>query len=417
MNLVDVSPCHVGTVELLKAFESGQLVRPSAHALNIVDFANALASLAGVSDVSLTPGARKIAEIIGPAEHLIFVLIDGLGMNFVRDMPGGAFIPGHVAAVLQTVFPSTTPVVATTLATGRWPAEHAVVGWETYIPEIDAVSTIIHFQERKTERPLSEMGLKPEQAYPLRSQLGRTPRDFLALLPEGIVGSAYSSYWTGGKAQRGCKTLREAADAALQRVVGANSQNSREPAEPTFTYIYTSQVDFNAHACGVRHSRTRTQAREVNEELERLAEHLPRNARLVATADHGLLDAAREQVREISYSDELLRYLRKEPSGDRRVMYFDAREGELSAFARLFRERFGEKFLLISTAEAERLELLGPGKLSAAARSRLGNLLAISRGADLLDYRWPNKKDEGPPKVSHHSGLTPDEIMVPLIVA
>ncbi|MCI0438284.1 MAG: alkaline phosphatase family protein [Chloroflexi bacterium] len=396
-------------VELMKAFESGQLVRPSADALNIVDFANALASLAGVSDVRLTSGASKIAEIIGPADHLVFVMIDGLGMSLVRDMPGGAFIPSRVAAVLRTVFPSTTPVVATTLATGKWPSEHAVVGWETYVPEIDAAATIIRFQDRKSERPLSEMGLKPEQAYPVRSQMGRTPRDFLALLPESIVGSAYSNYWTGGKAQLGCKTLREAADAALQRVARAASQ--------TFTYIYTSQVDFNAHACGVRHSRTRAQAREVNEELERLAERLPRNARLVATADHGLLDAAREQAREIPHTDELLRCLRKEPSGDRRVMYFDVREDELSAFERLFSERFGERFVLVSTADAEQLELFGPGKLSAATRNRLGNLIAISRGADLLDYRWPDKKDDGAPKVSHHSGLSPDEMLVPLIVA
>jgi len=396
------------TSELLQAFELGRLVRPSPDVLNIVDFSNALASLAGVDYIELTSGAKQIAELIGEAEQIVFVLVDGFGMNFVKEMKSDDFVPNHVAAELVTVFPSTTPVVETTLATGKWPGEHAVTGWETYIPEIDADATIIKFLERKSDKSLSELGLSPEVAYPFRSQLGRVPRDYLALLPDSIVSTVYSDYWNGGKPQTGYKSFGQAVATAIQRVAAAD--------RPTFTYIYTSQVDFNAHQFGAHSRRTKAQVREVDAELERLARHLPDNATLVVTADHGIVDARKEEMHQIGPSDELLRCLTREPSGDQRVKYFDVKEDELPEFESMFRERFGKAFYLISTDDAERTELFGPGVISATTKARLGNIMAISKGADILGYRWAGKTDEVP-KISHHSGLGPDEMMVPLVIS
>ena len=78
----------------------------------------------------------------------------------------------------------------------------------------------------------------------------------------------------------------------------------------------------------------------------------------------------------------------------------------------LFRERFGDRFFLIDADEAEELELFGPGPMSAETRRRIGGLIAVSRGVDVVQYR-----PYADPMVGHHSGLTPDEMMIPLIVA
>ena len=84
---------------LLRWFEEGALVRPAADAPNSVDLSLALASLAGAPDVALTRGAAAIAKAIGPAEHYIFVLVDGLGMNLLESAPE-SFIGSHVAMEL-----------------------------------------------------------------------------------------------------------------------------------------------------------------------------------------------------------------------------------------------------------------------------------------------------------------------------
>lgn len=393
---------------LLAAFESGDLVRPSPDAPNIVDLANAIGSLNGVDVGCLTPGAGRIADLIGPSDHIVLTLADGFGMHLVDSMDDDAFVPRYTVTSLNTVFPSTTPVALTSLATGRWPAEHAITGWHTYLPELEGVSTIIKFMRRSDEIALSEFGVSTEQAYPVKSLLGAGERDFGAFYPEEIANSVYSTYSCRGVRQIGYTSLSQAVDAVIRRIGRAN--------QPTFTYIYTPHPDKEAHRYGTFSAQAQMSARNVNNELERLARALPDNARLVMTADHGLVDAGEEEMHEIRPSDEVMSCLTREPSGDSRVMNFDVRDGEMNRFQRLFRAQFDERFLLITVNEAEMLDLYGPGKLLPTTRQRLGNLMALSNDNNVIRYRRPGMNDE-PPLASFHSGLSPAEMRVPLVIA
>jgi hypothetical protein len=134
------------------------------------------------------------------------------------------------------------------------------------------------------------------------------------------------------------------------------------------------------------------------------------------TADHGLLDADEDQTHRIEPSEELLKCVVGEPWGDKRAVNFEVRPGSESRFERLFRERLGDSFYLITVDEAARLELYGPGELSPVARRRLGKYIALSTGPDILKYPFATKREE-PRMVSHHSGLTSNEMLVPLVVA
>ena len=69
---------------LEQLFDAGVLLRPSDRRPNLVHLVRALATLAGVGDLGASPPVADIVSTIGPAEHLIFVLMDGLGMNLVR---------------------------------------------------------------------------------------------------------------------------------------------------------------------------------------------------------------------------------------------------------------------------------------------------------------------------------------------
>ena len=39
-----------------------------------------------------------LADLIGPSDHLIFILLDGLGMNIIRRLPSSSFLARHVRA-------------------------------------------------------------------------------------------------------------------------------------------------------------------------------------------------------------------------------------------------------------------------------------------------------------------------------
>ena len=74
--------------ELLAAFESGELLRPSVGTSNIVDLASAVGGLVGASSTTHTPGRDALAGLIGPCDHLVLVVADGLGMSAVRATLG-----------------------------------------------------------------------------------------------------------------------------------------------------------------------------------------------------------------------------------------------------------------------------------------------------------------------------------------
>ncbi len=109
--------------------------------------------------------------------------------------------------------------------------------------------------------------------------------------------------------------------------------------------------------------------------------------------------------------------LRFNPSGDARVLYLHVCDGAHERVRARFRERFGDRFLLITLDEAEALHLFGPGPILPHTRRRMGDLIAISAGSDVIEYRPGSRPAQITGDVSHHSGLTPAEMRVPLVIA
>ncbi len=395
---------------LLAAFDDGTLVRPSADVLNLVDVARALASVSGVPDVALAGGAREIASAIGEPRHLVFMLVDGLGANMLAAERGAAFLNAHTERRLQTVFPATTSAALTSLTTVEWPARHAVTGWWTHLPAIGAAATVLPYVRRSDDRPLAELGVTPEQAFPLPSVVARMARDTLCVQPERIVNSVYSRYWFAGRASRGYRTLGDAVDAVIEHTQSASGL--------TYSYLYVPHVDIAAHEYGADGPEARAALLDVDRHAERLATALAGEGRLVLTADHGHLAVQAASRHRITEHDGLRELLRCAPAGDPRVIHFHVRAGERERFRRDFDARFGRHFVLLTTDEVQQLELFGPGALSDETRRRLGDFVAISLGADILGYEGTDAgSGDMLAQASHHSGLTPDEMHIPLVLA
>ncbi len=394
---------------LEQELRSGRLLRPSPDVLNLVDLANATAAAVGAGSRPLTSGAEKIAGMIGPADHLVLVAADGLGMALVDSLAADGFMRRHVAASLRTTFPSTTATAFTSLATGQWPNRHAALGWYTYIPDIDTVSTIIPFIRSDDGAPLTDLGLTIDRALPVPSHAAAVDRPLLSLLPSAFADSTFSGYVSGGRPRTGYDAPEEAVASIVAAVLSASG--------PTYTYLYVPDVDYAGHALGFSDARTLAAAAALERLLEGLAHRLAGRARIVVTADHGGLDADGERVHLLRTSDPLVRLLLREPSGDSRAVYFHVREGAEREFEDMFRDRFGDRFFLLTTGEAEEMGLFGPGLLSDEVRARLGTFVALSCGVDVILYDWPSRSEDDHPFVGYHSGLTPAEMLIPLIVA
>ncbi len=98
-------------------------------------------------------------------------------------------------------------------------------------------------------------------------------------------------------------------------------------------------------------------------------------------------------------------------------MYFPLRDGAKEGFPAVIAEQFGEFTFGLSVDDAEELELFGPGALAPLMRERLGDFITISSGADVIGYGPERACRDALGKASHHSGLTPQEMRIPLLIA
>ena len=395
--------------ELAAAFDSGALVRPDPALPNLVDVARAVATASGVGGLGPSPFADDLAASLADRQHLVLILADGLGLEMLEREIAARTLREHLRGQIRAVFPSSTAVALTSLATGEWPARHAVTGWWTYLEQIGGPATILQYRRRADDCSLADLGVAPEDAFPVPSLAPRMERRCHFLMPREIADTVYSHYWTGGVGATGYQSLTGAFNSIMEALQALNG--------PTFTYVYIPHVDKEAHQAGPESSGAHDAIAAIDRLVSDLKARLGSSAAVVVTADHGHLAVADSDRFMVRDADGIPELLASPPSGDTRVVEFHVRPGEHERFAARFRESFGEHFFLLTTDEVEDLALLGPEPLAPGTRQRLGDFTAISRGAAVLGFHDSRASREALQQRSHHAGLTPAEMLVPLVVA
>lgn len=394
--------------ELESAFERGILVRPAHGRPNIVHLVRALGILAGVKGIESTSPVRQLIDAIGRHDHLIFILLDGLGMSTVRRLPRDSFIASHVAMELLATCPSTTACALTTVATAEYPNHHGVAGWFTYLPEFGITATMLPFKERFTAEPLVQRGIHPQDVLPAAPIISQMTHNALTITPSNISNTTYNYFCRAGTRGVGYDTIPHAVDRILEEVNTA--------AGPTYTHLYLPEIDTICHKLGVDHPGIVPRVMDIDRELARLSEALAGRARLVICADHGLIDVPPPRQAFLVTGDPLLEMLLVPPTGDARMPVFHVRPEARLDFADQFRNRFGEQMYLVSTDECERLQLFGPGPFLPRARTRFGDFIAFPYVPATLAYHRIDKP-LGELFLAVHAGLSPQEMWVPLVLA
>jgi len=386
-------------------FDSGVLVRPSAQMTNFVDLTRALVRLAGATDVPTGPGEADLVDKIGPVDHLIFLLIDGLGAELVRMLPEDSFMPQHIAGELQSVFLSTTACALTTLATADWPAVHGVPGWWTYIDNRNISVTTLPFEERTTRQPLSELGVSPDELFPVPSVWSQMTHEVLTLLPAHISNSVYSGYTSGGTLRTGYRDFRQALTLVCKRVETARA--------PTFTYLYLPELDELTHRRGARSPDVGQLLLQIDWQISSFVRVIAGRARIVISSDHGAADVTDERRFILDEDDPLAQHLLCQPTAEASVPVFHVKDGREEAFRAGFTERFGQHCALLTPDEAQALKLLGPGPLGDVMRSRLGTFIGIAPQPIIFAVQPVSGSAK---HIGVHGGLTPQQMNVPLIL-
>jgi hypothetical protein len=154
-----------------------------------------------------------------------------------------------------------------------------------------------------------------------------------------------------------------------------------------------------------------TLEREV---LDALSPEARRETLFLLCADHGQVRLPGNGGIALEEHPALAECLMLPPTGSSRQPFFHAAPGRRDAL-RTYLSRFEDDFLFLDSREAAARGLFGPGDPHPELPFRTGDVLALARGPACF---WrPDTPLEIRRYLGIHSGLTAEEMLVPLVAA
>lgn len=322
-------------------------------------------------------------------KHIVLVLLDGMGINIINKfLKPEDFLAKNMKQVITSVFPPTTVAATNTVLSGLPPYSTGYVGWVQYFKN-EKTNAIVFTNEdfydkdRKFDKVLRDTYLKYPTIYERiqrHSPDVKTYELFPAFRADGF----------------------ESLDKQAERVLEITALD-----EENFTYVYWTEPDLTQHDFGIDAEETKAKLIDLNRSMTELSKKLNKDTVLIVIADHGLTNVEGIDIFE---DKEMISLLRRKPSMEPRATSFFLKRFKRDRFLRLFHERYGKDFQLMTREELIDSRLMGFGYQHELLESFIGDFVAVSVSDKMFNFK-EHSRFKG-----HHAGLTQDEMEVPLII-
>lgn len=393
--------------------------------------ANIAPTIAQMFDVSLQGSTPTLPDhlwldVRTDVECVILVLVDAVGyLQLRRFMATETSLFTRLALKgrlfpITSVFPSTTVSALTSIWTGAPPLAHGFLGTTLLLPEQGVLANMLKMVPASYVGgdALENWGWEPDDfvtAPSLAQQLGAAGIHTVAHTRHQFVGSTLTNLFL-----RGVSDLQGYLDLSDLWINVRQTLARREAGERLFVDVYWGTVDSTGHVYGTENeympSALRHFARSLEEDfLSTLAPETRRNTLLIVVADHGQIATPPGEVVRLPDHPGFQETLLLPPAGESRAAYLYLRAGQKDALRAYVSQHLGEHFVLLGTEPALDAGLWGsPHRIPAALRVRLGDMVLIARhDARLSSHR---KEDDTSSLRGHHGSLTPEEMLVPLLM-
>jgi hypothetical protein len=331
--------------------------------------------------------------------NIVLLIVDGLGDNYLARR--GGEIAARRRRAITSVFPSTTASAITTSYTGATPLEHGLTGWFTYFGEAACVGASLPFRSRGDMRPLRLRGVTPEQIYIQRSIFEQLPIRSIVVTYRDILDSDYNV--------RHCRGAERVAYETLDELVSHVERAVKSSAERKFVYAYWPAYDQVSHRFGCESREAAAEHEKIDDAFAALCARLRgTETMLIATADHGFVDAAPEDCLELPST--LAAQLRFPLCGERRVAYCHVHAPD--DFARKAKDWLGERADVLPSRMLMQEGWFGGGTPHPRFAERIGDVALVMRGrATVKDWLAGESRHL---HIGNHGGTSDDEMLIPL---
>lgn len=385
--------------------DNESILLPDWSKENFMGVVNCLAKFIGNGYRVDAPINKMVWSEIENANHLVFILIDGLGYHSVRGLDENSFLSKHTKQKIRSVIPSTTTAALTSLASNRSPNEHSSLSWYRYIQEEDLSLISLPFIERFKRSSLTKQGLQFSDIYKIDSFLQSSNMSLTVSMPSFISDSVYTKGIAGQAKILSYDDIGEAFK-TIQPIL--------KKQEKSYHYVYFPNYDSISHEFGCNSPEALQCITDIDKKIEKFSKIMGDNCKILITADHGQIETEENKSFILSEQDELMQYLVCPPTGEPRMPFFHVKEGIHEKFKKSFQDRFGNNFALLNRTEVENLNLFGLSPYSGEILSAIGDYIAIPNTKCALFYE-ENGQD---PEIDFgvHGGLHKDEMEIPVII-
>ena len=387
-------------MNLKKYLEDNNLILPDYSNLNIVELMRFLYSKHGV-DVKCN-NENRFSNLINLKKHTVFILIDGMGSNLINLLPDDSVLKQHKVEDMITVCPSSTGCVLTSVATATYPSEHGIIGWYNYNREYNVDYYPLLFTDRDGN-DLNEKGINAHDIFKIDSKLNKLNVKTKVLYSEYIYDSVYSNYAASSSIRKSYSDL----DDAFKKLKSIISEDER-----SFTYLYILYIDDLEHDYGYDSKIVMDKLIEIDNLLNDVINI--KDTTIIITADHGQtnVDINKDIIMDFNEYDK---YFYAKPGIDFGMSTYYVKKDKINEFETKFYNDYKNKMYLFQTDEFLKNKVFGPNKYNDYLKSNLGEYISLcesdSQFINSDDIESYYKKTKG-----NHSGLSKDEMIIPLIV-
>ena len=365
-------------------------VEPAYGERSLGDVVPAIASALGVD-------AQPRTRLVLPdaAGYVVF-LVDGLGQELLKRYAHAApFLSSLLSTPGTAGVPSTTATSLTSLGTGLDPGQHGLVGFTARVPGTGELLNHLFW-----DRDVDPLEWQPH------------PTEFARLAQAGVQVTNVNKREFNGSGltiagHRGAEFV--GADRVGERIAAVLTAAGRSP---SLTYLYDGDLDWTGHKHGVASVAWLQQLAMIDAAAEHLREELPSSVRLVVVADHGMIDSPQDHRIDVDQHLELRDGVTL-IGGEARFRHLYCRSGAVPDVVETWKSMLGERATVLDRDEAFATGWFGA--VESRVRLRIGDVVVACRDdygiISMTDFPYENSL------VGLHGSLTPDEMLIPILIA
>ncbi len=368
-------------------------VEPAYGERSLGDVVPAVAAALG-----LRLGEPPTKLVLPEASAYVVFLVDGLGARLLERYAHAApFLSGLLSdQVAGTAgVPSTTATSLTSLGTALTPGVHGLVGFTSRVPGTDRLLNAL----------LWDKNVDPVQWQPHPTAFARLHEAGGSVTVVNKREFARSGLTVA--AHRGAEYV--GADKVGERIAAAVAASA---VPGSLTYLYDGDLDWTGHRYGVASSQWLQQLAMIDAEAEQVREALPPSVRLLIVADHGMIDSPPPSRLDVDDRPELRDGVAL-LGGEARFRHLYCHGGAVADVAAAWTQVLGDRAEVMTRETAIGRGWFGP--VSPSVLPRLGDVIVACRGdlAVLSTSAFPYEAK----LVGLHGSLTPDEMLIPILLS